>query len=119
MPGMHEFSIAEAIASQVRRYAPETGHVREVEVRIGPLRGLEPDSLHMCWEAVTIDTPIAGSHLILDMRPWSITCAECGRRWSSPVPFTSCDCGNSAALPNGTDELDLIAIIVDDAEASA
>ena len=32
MQGVHEFSIAEALAAQVQRHAPPSGRVREVEI---------------------------------------------------------------------------------------
>jgi hydrogenase nickel incorporation protein HypA/HybF len=113
MPPVHELSIAEALAAQVLSHAPAGARVREVEIRIGAMRGLEPDSLGMCWEAVTFGTPMAGSSLKMDLLPWSIRCSVCGREWTSPVPFVSCACGNPTPAPLGTDELDLIAITVD------
>lgn len=114
---MHEYAIAEALAGQVQRHAPGPGRVREVEIRVGALRGLEPESLRLCWEAVTIGTSMAGSVLRVDLRPWSITCPTCGRAWVSPVPFVTCVCGEAAPLPRGGDELDLVAIVTDDDSA--
>lgn len=114
MLGVHEFSIAQALADQVRRYAPATGRVREVAIRVGALRGLEPESLKMCWEAVTIGTPIAESILRVDLRPWSISCPSCGNAWTSPVPFVACACGEPAPVPRGGDELDLVALTVEE-----
>ena len=116
MPAMHEFSIAEALASQVLAHAPARARVREVEVRIGALRGIEPDALRMAWDAVTFGTPMAGATLALDMLPWSVRCSNCGREWTSPVPFVSCSCGNETPAPLGGDELDLMAITVDEDE---
>jgi hydrogenase nickel incorporation protein HypA/HybF len=104
---VHEFSIAEALAGQVQRHAPPSGHVREVEIQVGALRGLEPDALRMCWEAVTHATPLEGTVLKIDLRPWSITCATCGRTWTSPVPFVACACGDPAPKPSAGDELAL------------
>lgn len=116
MSPVHEFSIAEALVAQVLAHAPATARVREVEIVVGALRGLEPDALRMCWEAVTFGTPMAGSTLQVDLRPWSITCSSCGRGWTSPVPFVSCLCGNATPAPVGGDELDLVAITVDEGE---
>ena len=113
---MHELSIAEALAAQVLARAPAGARVREVEIRVGALRGLEPESLRMCWDAVTFGTPMAGSGLAVDQRPWSIRCSDCGREWTSPVPFVSCECGNQVPAPSGSDELDLVAITVDENE---
>jgi len=114
MPVVHEFSIAEAIASQVLAYAPVGRRLRGVEIRVGALRGLDSEALQMAWEAVTFGTPMAGSALEVDQRPWSITCSDCGREWTSQVPFVSCTCGNHAPSPSGGDELDLLAVTVDE-----
>lgn len=116
MPVVHEFSIAEALATQVLAHAPAGARVRGVEVKIGALRGLEPDALKLCWDAVTFGTPMAGASLEVDLRPWSITCSSCGREWTSSAPFVSCECGNTTPSPVGGDELDLVAITVDDEE---
>ena len=116
MPSVHEFSIAEALAAQVQRHAPAARRVREVEISVGALRGLEPEALQTCWEAVTRDTPIGGSVLRIDLRPWTITCSTCGRTWASPVAFVACECGDPAPLPAAGDELDLVALTVDDEE---
>ena len=113
MPGVHEFSIAQALAEQVRRHAPQGTRVRAVNIRVGALRGLEPESLRMCWHAVTIGTSIANSELVVDQRPWSIRCPTCQRTWDSPVPFVSCTCGEAQTLPQGGDELDLVSLTVD------
>ncbi len=116
---MHEFSIAEALAAQVLRHAPVGGRVREVEIRVGALRGLEPEAMKMSWDAVTHDTPLAGSVLRLDLRPWSLVCPACGRTWESPVPFETCRCGETSPRPTAGDELNLMSITVDEDETTA
>jgi hydrogenase nickel incorporation protein HypA/HybF len=113
---MHEFSIAEALATQVLRHAPAGASVRTAEIRVGAMRGLEPEALQMSWEAVTHGTPIAGCVLAVDQLPWTITCSDCGLSWSSPKPFTDCVCGNTSPTPLGSDELDLVSITVDEEE---
>ena len=115
---MHEFSIAEALAAQVQHYARPGARVREVEIVVGALRGLEPEALQMSWQAVTMETPLEGSVLAIEQRPWSIACPDCGRTWTSPVPFVACECGNETPDPHGTDELDLVAITIDDEPAT-
>src|ERR1035437_8668377 len=113
---VHEFSIAEGLAAQVLANAPAGAHVRDVEIRIGTLRGLEPEALLMCWDSVTFGTPLAGATLQSDQRPWSIRCSQCGREWTSPGPFVSCQGGNATPVPSGGDELDLVAISIDEEE---
>jgi hydrogenase nickel incorporation protein HypA/HybF len=111
---VHEFSIAEALVVQVERHAAPGVRVREVEIVVGALRGLEPEALEMCWQAVTMETRLEGSVLKVEQRPWSLSCSQCGRTWTSPVPFVECTCGNPTPDPHGTDELDLVAITIDD-----
>ncbi len=111
---MHEFSIAEALAGQVLRHAPAGSRVLSVEMRAGALRAIEPEALRMCWDAVTHDTTLAGSTLVVDSRPWTLDCAECGRSWESAVPFAVCECGNPSPVPTAGDELYLVSLTVDD-----
>lgn len=111
---MHEFSIAEALAGQVLRHMPEGARVREVEIRVGVLRGLVPEAMAMSWEAVTMDTPIAGSVLVMDVRPWEITCERCGRHWTSDTPYDVCACGNESPTPTGDDDLQLVSMTVEE-----
>jgi hydrogenase nickel incorporation protein HypA/HybF len=116
---VHEFSIADALAARVLTHAPEKGRIRLVEIRVGALRGLETESLTMCWQAVTGGTVLEGSTLEVEQLPWQIDCGKCGRSWTSPVPFVTCLCGNEAPVPTAGDELNLIAISVDEDEAGA
>ena len=110
---MHELSIAEALAARVEQHAPAGTRVREVEIVVGALRGIEPEALQICWQAVTAETALAGADLAIDQRPWTLTCDRCGREWTSVEPFADCTCGNATPQPHGTDELDLVAITVD------
>jgi hydrogenase nickel incorporation protein HypA/HybF len=113
---VHEFSIAEALAAQVLRYAPDGSRVREVEIRVGVLRGLDPEAMSMSWQAVTAGTELEGCGLKMDLRPWTLDCSQCGRNWTSPIPFVDCECGNETPVPTGGDEMDLIALTVDEAQ---
>ena len=111
---MHEFSIAEALVGQVQRHARPGARIREIEIVVGALRALEPESLQVCWQAVTGGTDLEGSTLTIDQRPWTLHCPQCGREWTSAVPFETCECGNPAPDPRGTDELDLVAITIEE-----
>jgi hydrogenase nickel incorporation protein HypA/HybF len=111
---MHEFSIAEAIAGQVTRYARPGARVRGVEIVVGALRGLDPEAMQMSWQAVTLGTPLEGAALEIESKAWAISCGTCGREWTSRVPFVTCECGNDAPDPHGTDELDLVALTIED-----
>jgi hydrogenase nickel incorporation protein HypA/HybF len=114
---VHEFSIAEALAGQVLKYGPAGAHIAGVDIKVGALRGLEPEALQMSWQAVTLGTPLDGAVLTIDQLPWTITCSVCGSVWESPVPFVSCECGNETPAPTGGDELDIVSLTVDEEDA--
>ena len=114
---MHEFSIAEALAGQVLKYGPPGARVRGVDIKVGALRGLEPEAMEMSWQAVTIGTVLEGVVLTIARLPWTITCSVCGRSWESRVPFVSCECGNETPAPAGGDELDIVSLTIDEEDA--
>ena len=113
---MHEFSIAEALAAQVLKYGPPGAQIAGVDIRVGALRGLEPEALEMSWQAVTLGTALEGAVLTIDQLPWTITCSACGSVWESPVPFVSCECGNETPAPAGGDELDIVSLTGEEEE---
>jgi hydrogenase nickel incorporation protein HypA/HybF len=113
---VHEFSIAEALRDQVLRFGPPDTHVSGVDIRVGALRGLEPEAMQMSWQAVTLGTPLEGAVLTIEQLPWTITCSLCGRSWESRVPFVSCECGNETPAPVGGDELDIVSLTVEEEE---
>jgi Zn finger protein HypA/HybF involved in hydrogenase expression len=65
---MHELGIANSILEAVQtelRLHPGASAVK-IGVNVGPLAGVERDSLAFCFEAITQGTPFAG--LVLDLR---------------------------------------------------
>lgn len=111
---MHELSIARALIDLVRLHLPEGALLRSVCVRIGPLQGVDPDSMRFAWQAVTVGGPLQGSELSLTYTPWDLHCRVCGRCWRSDSWSESCLCGSTDVDPAGTDELTLISLEVDD-----
>ncbi len=108
---MHEFHLAEALADQVRKVAPSQATVTDVQVRLGPQRVVEPESLRMGWESVTLKTPLEGVALDIDQEQWSLLCSECGRSWTSETRFVACPCGATPKAMGG-DDLQLVSITV-------
>jgi len=109
---MHELSIAEALVQQVRRHAPPGAKVKQVKLRIGPLRGIEEQAMHWAWSAATADSELAGSQLEMEMLPWPLHCNACNRNWAGKDLYELCSCGQPATL-NGGDELDLTALEIE------
>ena len=76
---MHELSISNAIAKVVLAHAGGRT-VTSVQVRVGALRQIVPDSLVFCWEIVSRQPLLEGSRLEIEHVPGLIECAGCGAR---------------------------------------
>src|SRR6266851_1635462 len=72
----HELSICGSVADIVTRRAAGRG-VKVINVRVGQLRQVVPDTLVYCWELVSADTPLAGSRISVEAVPARIRCRSC------------------------------------------
>lgn len=86
---MHELAVCEAIADTVRERAGD-GPPTRVQVRIGYLRQVVPDSLLFYWEMLTAGTDLAGCALAVDYIPAVVTCRACDRRTTLDLPILMC-----------------------------
>jgi hydrogenase nickel incorporation protein HypA/HybF len=73
---MHELSIAEAIVDVATRHAAGR-RVVKVEVRVGHLRQVVPDSLHFAFGLVTQGTALDGAELVITHVPAAGRCRDC------------------------------------------
>ena len=76
---MHELSIAQAIVDVAMRHAAGR-RVRAVEVKVGHLRQVVPDSLEFSFELVVSGTPLEGAELRIEEVPAVGVCGRCGSR---------------------------------------
>jgi hydrogenase nickel incorporation protein HypA/HybF len=73
---MHELSIAGAIVAIAERHAAGR-RVTAVEVRVGHLRQVVPDSLAFAFELVAEGTALEGAELVLHEVPAAGRCRVC------------------------------------------
>jgi hydrogenase nickel incorporation protein HypA/HybF len=81
---MHELSISSAIVDTALRHAGGRV-VTRVDVRIGALRQVVPESLDFYFEIVSRDTACAGARLELELVEALMGCPTCGQEWD-PAP---------------------------------
>ncbi len=74
---MHELSIAQAVAEVATRHA-DGRRVSKVEMRVGHLRQVVPDSLVFAFGLVTQGTLLDGAELAIEHVPASGRCRQCG-----------------------------------------
>lgn len=78
---MHELSIAQSIYETVlqemeRRKLPA---ISAVGVRVGALSGVLADALQFSFEAIIIDSPLAGCEFAIEELPVRGSCRNCGK----------------------------------------
>lgn len=113
---MHEMSIAEGIvdiALQTLK-ANEGTVVHQIQVQLGKMSGVEPDSLHFCFEAVTKGTAAEGAKLELQMVPVAARCLDCDTEFSVvDYKFKCPRCHSTAVVMTTGRELRVVSIDMD------
>jgi hydrogenase nickel incorporation protein HypA/HybF len=118
---MHEMSIAESILQAVAAETARVPHARptRVGVRIGELAGIDPESLHFCFEAIVKDSEFDGLQLEIESRARRHRCL-CGTEFAvDGYEFTCPTCGYEATSCISGDELELAFVEVEEHEPSA
>lgn len=98
---MHEMSVADSVlriaVDEMEKHQLHT--LRLVRVRYGAISNIVAESLHFCFEALTIDTPWAGARLELEELPVVLRCNACGKTFSPEgrdALFAPCpECGEN------------------------
>jgi hydrogenase nickel incorporation protein HypA/HybF len=104
---MHELAVCEAIAETVRGRAAGRSPAR-IQVRIGYLRQVVPDSLLFSWELLTADTDLEHCKLDIEHVPAVVACRICGNRTTLELPILVCgSCGTADVELVTGDEFDL------------
>jgi hydrogenase nickel incorporation protein HypA/HybF len=92
---MHELSIAQAIVDVATRHAAGR-RVVKVEVKVGHLRQVVPDSLDFAFGLVRQGTVLDGAQLVISHIPAAGRCRDCGTE-SVMDGFPLC-CGRCGGL---------------------
>jgi hydrogenase nickel incorporation protein HypA/HybF len=115
---MHEMGIAQQIIDIAAASIPaemRTGRVERVNLKIGKLSAVVPESLRFCFEIVSKDTRLAGAELAIEEMPVVARCRDCDARWTIAEPVFVCKSCNSGSLEilSGR-ELDIVSIEIAD-----
>ena len=116
---MHELSICGSIADIVTRHAAGRP-VKVINVRMGQLRQVVPETLVYCWELVSAETPLAGSRVSVETVPARISCRSCGHVTEvGAVPVFVCGgCGGFDAEVVSGEEFLITSLELDEEGAS-
>jgi hydrogenase nickel incorporation protein HypA/HybF len=115
---MHELSIAMGIVDAALDEAKQRGglHVAAVHLRLGALSGVVKDALLFSYEMACQDTPLQGSHLIVEDVP--VFCQQCHERRALPSiqSFACPECGAPTREILQGKELEVFALEVQEEE---
>ena len=115
---MHEMGIAQQIIDIATASIPpdmRSARVERVNLKIGRLSAVVPDSLRFCFDIVSKDTPLAGAQLAIEETPVIARCKDCDARWTIAEPVFACQTCDSSSLEilSGR-ELDIVSIEIAD-----
>ncbi len=106
------------IAMQIIEIATESipadaGNVRveKINLKIGKLAAVVPDSLRFCFDIAVKDTLLEGAQLEIRELPVTARCRECDMQWTIESPAFVCDnCGSGSLEILSGRELDIESI---------
>jgi hydrogenase nickel incorporation protein HypA/HybF len=128
---MHELSLSSAIVETALRHA-EGLPVKSVQMRIGRLRQVVPESLAFYFEIVSRDTGCDGAKLELELIDALLRCGQCAEEWDPaprpaeseedlllPPMFRCPACGAGGAEVARGEEFEIESIVVEDGAPAA
>jgi hydrogenase nickel incorporation protein HypA/HybF len=98
---MHEMGIAlQIIEIAIASIPPHTGQMRveKVNLKIGKLAAVVPESLRFCFDVAVKDTSLEGARLVIEERPVVARCKDCTAQWTIHEPVFTCANCNSGSL---------------------
>jgi hydrogenase nickel incorporation protein HypA/HybF len=116
---VHELSLSSAIVNTVVKHAAGR-RVVVVNLRVGKLRQVIPDTLEFYFEFVARGTVCEGARLEQEVVEARLRCQECGHEWEIEIPAFRCpECATGRVEITGGNEFEVEAIEVQEAECIA
>lgn len=113
---MHELSLSSAIVNTVVKHA-DGRHVSVVNLRVGGLRQVVPDSLEFYFEFVARGTVCEGARLEQEVVPAMLRCQGCDAEWEMDLPFFRCpQCGSAEVTVISGNEFEVESIEVEEVQ---
>ncbi len=116
---MHELSLSSAVVNTVVKHAEERP-VSVVNLRVGRLRQVVPDTLEFYFVFVARGTICEGARLEQEIVEASLRCNPCELEWEIEIPAFRCPtCGGSDVVVAGGNEFEVESIEVEEDECIA
>ncbi len=113
---MHELSLSSAIVNTATKHA-DGRRVVTVNLRVGRLRQVVPDTLQFYFEFVARDTMCEGAELVQEVIEARLHCRGCEHAWEIEIPAFRCPrCGGAEVDIASGDEFEVESIEVESSE---
>lgn len=113
---MHEFGIASEIVTGAVEEACRQGarKITAITVRIGVLRGVEPESLRLIYDHLTRGTIAEDAPLTIEEEPVRVLCDACGEVPGTRFSLVCPSCSREGVRVHGGDSLRFVSIEIDE-----
>jgi len=105
---MHELSVCLSVLDQVRSIAAERNaeSVQRIELRIGPLSGVEVDLLRSAWPMAAVGTIAVDAELLIEEAAIVVRCESCDSETPAVANRLVCgECGDFRTTVISGDEM--------------
>lgn len=119
---MHELSVCLSLLDQVRAIAHEhdAGAVTRIEVKVGPLSGVEAELLQHAYPLAVAGTIAENAELVIETADIVVRCDQCGVESAAAANRLLCgSCGDYRTSIVSGDELILQRVELDEQSPSA
>jgi hydrogenase nickel incorporation protein HypA/HybF len=110
---VHELSICQSLVDQVEQIALSHGakSVASVDLKIGPLSGIEPTLMQHAYPYASAGTLAAESTLVIELAPLIVRCEICGAETEAQPNCLVCGvCGDYHTKLVSGDEMTLMRV---------
>lgn len=115
---MHEMGLALEIIDIAKASIPDDmpgAQVKRVNLKVGRLSAVVPDSLHFCFSVASKDTPLANAQLVIDQVPVVGRCQQCRAEFTIDQPVFTCpECQHPGVEILSGRELDIESIEIEE-----
>lgn len=90
---LHEMGLAMQIIEIATASIPDdmkNVRVERVNLKVGKLAAVVPDSLRFCFDIIAKDTPLKGAELVIEEIDVVARCNDCQTKWTITEPVFSC-----------------------------
>jgi hydrogenase nickel incorporation protein HypA/HybF len=98
---MHEMGIALQIIEIATASLPPDladARIETVNLKIGKLAAVVPESLRFCFDVAVKDTQLEGARLAIEELPVVAKCKDCHTQWTISGPAFNCENCDSGSL---------------------